>query len=174
MNLQVVPHRQLPDRHSASTTRCSGWTPEFPPLLTVDEASYLLSEVSGDRVRTLLDEGVLRGVDIASRSEGARRELRVYRHPIEELLTPGLSARASSFRVEHVLPHRGNTLRQDEVAQVLNCSPRHIANLGIAGPGSCGTTVRYFRRAVIGFLIEREIARVDRRRAHQRMVEVCC
>jgi hypothetical protein len=52
--------------------------------------------------------------------------------------------------VELIFPHEEPVLRQTEVARMLNCTPRHVANLLF-------TEKRVKRADLIAFLREREV-----------------
>lgn len=152
----------------------------FRPLLTVDEAAYLLADASSDLVASRLDDGTLRGLDIALASpeeraeaeaagQRTRRELRLYRYSVECLLLPERLRRPELLRPEMILPHQRDFLRRDEVARVLSCTPKHVAHLTEAGAlhgarlssaasqASADRTPRVSRASFLAFLAAREI-----------------
>lgn len=139
----------------------------FRPLLTVDEARYLLREPSAQTVTRRLDDGSLRGVDIsADGAEAGRRELRIYRYAVEWLYTPGCAGQPlPAIDPASIIPHQLGVLRRDEVAKLLNCTSKHVANLPLTGPrlsagasaASADRTPRVTRQSLIEFLTLREI-----------------
>jgi hypothetical protein len=121
----------------------------FRPLLTVPEAMWLLGYRAPQSIVRWVECGGLRAVDISGEKEADRRELRIYRYSIEHLF---LAPERPLDRppVEMILPHRRATFRADEVAQVLNCTPRHVSKLAL----SRGEITR---KKLIAFLGAREV-----------------
>lgn len=135
----------------------------FRPLLTTDEAAYLLGDTSDDLVIKLVDNGAVRAVNIAAEDD-TRRCLRVYRYSLEHrLLYPGQPL--TMLAPETIFPHNREKFRRDEVAVLLNCTARHVANLNLPGPrisaeacqASIDRTPRHWRAGLIEFLQSREI-----------------
>lgn len=127
----------------------------FRPLLTLAEAAFLLDECSERHALDLLDEGKLRGVNIAT-STDTRREIRIYRYSVEHrVMVPLLPLTPVS--PEHIFPHHRPTVLRREAAQWLHCTEQHISNLALAGPRIDARHIIH-RAALVEFLTRREIA----------------
>ena len=116
----------------------------------------MLDEASDQHVRDLLDEGKLRGVNIAA-SAATRREVRVYRYSVEHrIIAPKYPL--TLVPVEQMLPiHRPVILRR-ELASWLSCSESHITNLDLDGPRDHNDSRhRIYREAAVNFLTSREL-----------------
>jgi len=132
----------------------------FRPLLTTEEAAFLLDGCSHDHVHHLVDDGTLRAVDI--RSPGAlHRALRVYRYTVEHLL---IRPRLPLARIgaETILQHSRPTWLLHEVASVLNCTTAHVRHLALDGPNIASASAsrampRIHRAALVEFITTREI-----------------
>lgn len=143
----------------------------FRPLLSQDEAAFLLGEPSLQTITRRLEDGSLRGVDISLAGEDAgRRELRIYRYAVEHLLiAPPAQKKPVRVPVERIFPHARPVFRQDEVAAILRCTPKHVGRLKeaselrgprlstAAAPGASDRTPRVSRESLIEFLTRREI-----------------
>lgn len=139
----------------------------FRPLLKVDEARYLLADPSADTVIRRLDDGSLRAVDISALgAESGRRELRIYRYSVEWIYTPGTQGKPlPMFSPAEILPHTRDVIRRDDVAKLLNCDPKHVANLPLgksrlaraASAASADRTPLVARAALVEFLLNREV-----------------
>jgi hypothetical protein len=129
----------------------------FRPLLSVEEAAFILDDASPDHVRDLVEEGRLRAVDIASTEDRSRRCLRVYRYSAEHLvMRPRL--KLTLVPVSTILPHERPTFLRRELSNLLGCTEQHVSNLSLPGPRHAGDARhRIYREAVIGFLTEREV-----------------
>ena len=134
----------------------------FRPLLEPQEAAWLMGECSDDRIRGLIDEGILRAVDIASRraDQPKQRCLRIYRYTVEHLLIAP-KAPVALVPVEQILLHSRPLFLKSEVARTLACTERHVANLDLPSPPvsqmSLTRLPRYTREGLIQFLTAREI-----------------
>jgi hypothetical protein len=139
----------------------------FRPLLKVDEAAYLLGDPSPQTITRRLEDGTLRGVDISEAgAEAGRRELRVYRYSVEHQYCPATRGRrVELIPVEMIFPHGRDVFRRDEVAQILNCTAKHVGNLAFDGPqlsraaskASADRCPRVTRAALTEFLNAREV-----------------
>lgn len=145
----------------------------FAPLLRLEEAAWLMDDVSIGHVVALCEEGKLRAVDIANRSgagldcaEGRedRRCVRVYRYSVEWLMLGKVKRQRQPQHpgVESTFPHYRPTFLIREVSRFLNCSDQHVRNLAIEGPsygatGSFKSLPRIPRAALKAFLESREI-----------------
>lgn len=129
----------------------------FRPLLTLGEAAFLLDDCSERHVLDLLDEGKLRGINIASSTE-TRREIRIYRYSVEHrVMVPLLPL--TTIEPEKIFPHHRPTVLRREAALWLGCTEQHISNLDLDGPrDSADVRHRIHRAALVDFLTKREIA----------------
>lgn len=121
----------------------------FRPLLTVPEAMWLLGYRTQRAVLRWVEVGSLRALDVAGERERDRRDIRIYRYSLEHLfLAPEQPLERPP--VELILPHLRDTFRPDEVAQILNCTPRQVSKLGLP-------ELEISRRKLIAFLDAREV-----------------
>jgi len=129
----------------------------FRPLLTLGETAFLLDECSERHVLNLLDEGKLRGVNIAKSTE-TRREIRIYRYSVEHrIMVPLLPL--TSIEPERIFPHSRPTILRREAALWLACTEQHVSQLALAGPrDSSDVRHRIYRDALVAFLTSRDIA----------------
>lgn len=127
------------------------------PLLRTDEAAWMLDECSERHVLDLLDEGKLRGVNIAA--EPTRRLVRVWRWSVQHRLMPKIaSAPLSDIGVEQIITHHRPTVLRRELAAWLACSEQHISNLNLPGPRDRSDTRHIIHRdAVLTFLNSRTL-----------------
>jgi hypothetical protein len=139
----------------------------FLTLLTKEEAACYLDDCSTRHVLDLIDEGKLRGVDIAStwqpRTKAGElqhhREVRVYRYSAEWLVKHPTTTLPRVTFDEIVKFHLRETLLRREVAHLLNCTEQHVSNLALPGPRHQGDARhRVYRAELISFLTRREIA----------------
>jgi hypothetical protein len=148
--------------HSPSNEQLDFWHALFRPLVTTAEAAVLCGGCTDRHVLDLLDEGLLRGVNIAL-SADTRRDLRIYRYSAHHYLIDNESP-LPQIDVATTLPHSRPTILRHELADWLSCSGQHISNLGkervITGPGRAnGREARnlFHRASVIDWLTTREI-----------------
>ena len=142
------------------------WSLLFDPLVTIEEARFLLDEVSDKHVAHLVEEGRLSAINIALDLSGGKRLLRVYAFSIHALAmsrTRKLPKAPVSIPVEHLLPHTRPNLLKREVENLLKCSPDHVANLFAGalrqlGTGGSRRLPRIPREALLSFLQAREVA----------------
>lgn len=128
----------------------------FRPLLTLGEAAFLLDDASERHVLDLLDEGRVRGVNIAT-VEDTRRTLRIYRWSVEHIIFCP-AAPLTSIDVDQLLPHHRPTILRRELASWLACTEQHISNLDLDGPRTADDTRhRIHRAAILNFLRNREV-----------------
>lgn len=128
----------------------------FRPWITKAEAAFLLDDASEDHVLDLVDEGVLRAVNIA-RAADTRREVRIYRYTVEHrILLPRTASHA--VPVDAIIPHHRPTILRRELSDWLGCTEQHVSNLNLTGPrDQHDTRHRIYREAVVEFLESREI-----------------
>jgi hypothetical protein len=128
------------------------------PLITTDEAAWMLDECSERHVLDLLDEGKLRGVNIAASGE-TRRLLRIWRYSVTHRLMPKLAKHPlPEVSAEEVITHQRATVLRRELAYWLSCTEQHVSNLGLPGPRDRSETRHLIHRtAVVDFLTTRTL-----------------
>jgi len=128
----------------------------FSPLMRVEQAAFMLDDCGWDKVAELLDEGKLRGINVAG--PGAeKRSLRIYLYSVQQLVMrpkwPLVYLPVAQF-----LPHERPTILRRELARMLTVTEQHVSNLNLSGPrGDHDTRHRIWREAVIEFLTAREV-----------------
>ncbi len=136
----------------------SWWHLWFRELLELPEAAVLLDDMGEDRVLVLVEEGRLRGVNIAL-STKTRREVRVWRYSIQWLAEcrRRQCQRPPAPAVDLLIPIHRPQLHFREVAQFLACTERHVRNLALDGRQYTERHNRVTRAALLTFLQTREI-----------------
>lgn len=130
----------------------------FRPLVTTEQAAWMLDEATPRHIENLLDEGKLRGLNIATQQD-TRRTLRIWRYSVECRLMPKLTGKPiPELSPEHVITHQRATVLRRELAYWLGCSEQHVSNLALPGPRDRHDTRHLIDRgAVINFLTTRTI-----------------
>lgn len=134
------------------------WSLWFREMLSLEEASILLDDMHTERVMQLVEEGRLRGVNIALKTE-TRREVRVWRYSVQWLaeVRRRKCQRPPAPLVDQLIPIQRRNLHCKEVADLLACSERHVRNLRLDGPELSAHHHRVTRAALVQFLRDREI-----------------
>jgi|GEM_PF-4227308 len=128
----------------------------FTPLITVEQACFLLDDCDWHKIDQLLDSGRIRGVDIRS-GQAEKRCIRIYRYTVEHLILRP-SVPIFHIGINQMMPHERPTILRRELARMINATEQHISNLNLPGPrGRHDTRHRIYRDAVCEFLNEREI-----------------
>lgn len=130
----------------------------FRPLVTIEQAAWMLDEASPRHIEHLIDEGKLRGLNIATR-EDSRRTLRVWRYSIECRLLPNMFGQPlPEIPAEQVIAHHRPTVMRRELAYWLNCTEQHVSNLNLKGPRDRSDARHIiFREAALDFLTSRTL-----------------
>jgi hypothetical protein len=133
-------------------------------LLELPEAGVMLGDVTTDHVVGLVEAGKLRAVDIASRRSDSPKErcLRIYRYSVEHLLLWPKQP-FTIIPVAQMMPHGRPQLLRRELAWLMSCTDRHVANLDLPRSGNISLASfdrlpRYPREGVVKFLTDREAA----------------
>lgn len=162
----------LPKPEPARLERLQALLYRGSPFLTVEEAGEFFEGASRATIMGKVDEGDLRAVDISARwPDAERREVRVYRYSVCFRLLMGHKVRSAPVALEQAFLARAHPwVRREEVAALLLCTPRHVANLhkagALAGPASMDgqapqlreLLTKTFRASLLNFLEKRELA----------------
>jgi hypothetical protein len=128
----------------------------FSPLITTEQAAFILDDCSPRHVLDLVDEGKLRAISIAS-GDADRRELRIFSYSVHWLVREPVKP-FPAVELDRIIPHSRPTLLRSELARLLSCSERHVSNLNLDGPrGQHDKRHRVYREAVLAWLAAAEV-----------------
>lgn len=129
---------------------------EFAVFTTVEEAGFMLDELSKQQVYERLESGHLLGVDI-KRPAAQKRSLRIAKYSvIHHLAKP--DTLPAQLRLDSFLWRGRKRVSYAEVAAQLACSVDHIANLGFRCPSNGRRSKYCYPEVVIRWLEERWVA----------------